>query len=89
MSEQQNGEPRTVNVWHVERIEDTSSFTPGKGAVRVKRIYYALYDGTESYADFPASTFDLTKAEAEIDRQAQLLYKATQLKGPEIVVGGS
>ena len=83
------GEPRVVNVWHVERIEDTTSYTPGKGAVRVKRIYFALFDGTESYEDFPAASFDLGKAEAQIDKQAQVLYQATQLKGPEITVGGS
>lgn len=83
------GVPRLVNVWHVERIEDTTAFTPGKGAVRVKRIYFALFDGTESYEDFPASSFDLAKAEAQIDKQAQVLYQVTQLKGPEITVGGS
>jgi hypothetical protein len=80
---------KTVNVWHVVRIEDQTAFTSGKGAVRVKRVYWQLFDGTESYEDFPAATFDLGKAEAAIDKAAQLMYQALQLKGPEIQVSAS
>jgi len=89
MNQDDANAPRQVAVWHIERIEDTTSFSPGKGASRVKRVYYQLFDGTESYEDFPAATFDLSKVSAQIDKQAQLIYQALQLKGPEITVGGS
>lgn len=80
--------PRSVPVWTVVRLEDTTAFTPGKGAVRVKRVWYQLFDGTESYEDFPATGFDLAKVEKQIDAQAQKTYQALQLKGPEITIGG-
>lgn len=76
--------PTSGPAWHIERIEDTTAFVAGKGAVRVKRIYFQLFDGTESYEDFPAATFDLTKAESKIDASAMTLYKALQLKGPVV-----
>lgn len=76
--------PTSGPAWHVVRIEDTTAYQPGKGALRVKRIYWQLFDGTESYEDFPAATFDLGKAEAKIDASAMVLYKALQLKGAEV-----
>ena len=84
-----SSQPRQVAVWHIIRIEDQTAFVAGKGAVRVKRVYWQLFDGTESYEDFPAATFDLAKVATQIDKQAQLMYAALQLKGPEITVGGS
>lgn len=84
----QEQQPQSAPVWQVTRVEDQTAFTPGKGAVRVKRVWYQLFDGTESYEDFPAANFNLSKVEDQIDKQAQLIYKATQLRGPEITLPG-
>lgn len=90
MSDNLNGpSSRMVPVWEVDRIEDTTAFTAGKGAVRVKRVWYRLFDGTESYEDFPAASFDPAKISDAIDKQAQKVYAALQLKGPEIELRSS
>lgn len=90
MIDNPNGDlPTTKPAWSILRIEDQTAFTPGKGAVRVKRVWYTLFDGTESYEDFPASSFDESKVEKKIDDQAQTLARVLRLQGADITLGGS
>ena len=80
----QSEQPTSGPAWHVVRIEDTSAYLPGKGAVRTTRVVWQLYDGTESYTDFAASNFKLADAQKTIDAAAKLLYATLQLKGDTI-----
>lgn len=80
----QPAQPTSGPAWHVVRVEDTTSYQPGKGAVRVKRVYWQLFDGTESYEDFPAASFKLAEAERKIDDAAMLTFRTLQLKGSEV-----
>ena len=82
-------QPTTAPVWTILRIEDQTAFQPGKGALRIKRVYYRLFDGSESYEDFPAAGFEVAKVDKQIDAQAQKLYQVLQLKGVEINLLGS
>ena len=81
--------PKTTHAWTVLRTEDTTSYIQGKGAVRVRRVHWQLYDGSESYSDFALTGFDAAKVEKEIDKEAQKLAEVLLLKGPEITLGGA
>lgn len=81
-----NTEPTAKPAWIIVRIEDNTSFTPGTGPVRIKRVYFALYDGTQSYVDIPFDKFTQQEVNKQVDMHASQLAEVAALTGPIVTV---
>lgn len=68
-------------VWTVTRIEDSYGPTSFGGSNRVKRVYFRLMDGTESYVDVPFSDFTVAKVAAAIETHVMEMINVLDLKG--------
>lgn len=77
-----------IPVWTVERVEDTTAYQPGKGAIRVRKVTYRLFDGTESYVEVPLDGYSTEKVAATIDAHAQQLAATLTLRSNDIIATG-
>lgn len=82
------GAGKSVPAWTIVRVEDNTTFTPGTGPVRVKRVYFALYDGTQSYVDIPFDKFTPQEVNRQVDAHAGQLAEVNSLTGETISLPG-
>lgn len=69
--------------WTVTRVEDTIAPSLTNPGQRVKRIYFRLFDGTESYVDVPLQGFTKEAVVQAVDTHANELISVIGLKSPE------
>lgn len=81
------GVPTQAPAWSIVRIEDNVSFTPGTGPVRIKRVYFALYNGEQSYVDIPFDKFTPQEVNKQVDQHAAQLAEVSALRGPMVTMG--
>lgn len=81
-------EAKSVPAWTIINIEDQVTFTPGAGPVRVKRVYFALYNGTASFVDIPFDKFSPQEVNRQVDSHAANLADVSALQGQMVTLPG-
>ena len=69
--------------WRITRIIDTIAPTLTNPGERVKRVYFQLFDGTESYVDVPLQGLNAQAVNRAVDEHANQLIEILTLKSPE------
>lgn len=68
-------------VWHVTRVEDTYGPTSVGGNNRIKRVYFQILGGPETYVDVPVAQFNAAAVAAAIEAHVSDTIDVLQLKG--------
>ena len=74
-------------LWTITKLEDTTTFSPGTGAVPSKRVTFELFDGTSSSLTIPDTVFSANEVNKRVDAMAKHMLEVLNLQGQDIPVG--
>lgn len=68
-------------LWNVTRIEDQFGPVSVGGSNRIKRVYFQIMGGNQTYVDVPFSSFNAATVAAAIETHVADVGDVLQLKG--------
>lgn len=67
----------TEPLWTILRVEDSTIPNLANPAIRMKRVWFRLNDGTESYIDIPVTSLNPAAVAKLVDEQARAIESIT------------
>lgn len=67
----------TEPLWTIVRVEDSTIPNLANPAIRMKRVWFRLNDGTESYVDIPVTSLNPAAVAKAVDEMAKAIEAIT------------